>query len=359
MKASEKKKKVAVFLIHSAPYYEPVFKKLVARDDFEWDFSHVFSCDYGHSGMFSNEVQNVIAADIKTLNPNFFSAMKVAWRLMCKFSFSRKYDMVMWPSYAPWWFTIPILVRLMLARSYSVSLDTIRDTGGRVSKFIKSIVFRNAEFLWVPGLASKRYLVNGYKIDEKKIATGLYIPQFSRCSETVKNDEPVFLMVANNRSFRKMEVVKEGFEKYRRNGGVGRLILCGKDTSCFAGEHIETIEGVLSTELPKLYARADVYVHNGNEQFSTALLMGAMARKPLISSVDVGVWEDLFKGEDLPGISVERWNTSDAWSDAFTQMIQMRAKWDEMGRCAEKLASCFVPDRVVEEIVKKIYKCKN
>ena len=75
--------------------------------------------------------------------------------------------------------------------------------------------------------------------------------------------------------------------------------------------------------------------------------------------MDVGVWEDLFKGKNQPGISVERWNSSDAWSDAFTQMIQMRAKWDEMGRCAEKRASCFVPDHVVEEIVKKIYKCKN
>jgi glycosyltransferase involved in cell wall biosynthesis len=349
-----KKIRIAHLLIHPAPYYEPVIKALLGQDEFDWDLSSVFTCDYGHAGTFSNESKCVIASDIKTLNPNFLSGLKIAWRLMRKFSFSKKYDLVMWPSYAPWWMTLPVLMRLMVRGAYSLALDTTHDAGGEVSKFFKCLFFRNAKFLWVPGEASKRFLVDAYKIDERKIVKGLYIPTFSESLRNDENDEPIFLMVANDRPFRRMDIVKEGFQKYRQNGGVGRLVLCGNGVSRFASAHIETIEGVPNSELSKLYARCDVYIHNGNEQFSTALLIGAMARKPLIASVDIGVWADLFKSGNLPGVSVEKWDSLDAWCQAFEQMLSMRGKWSSMGEIAFEYAALFVPERISDEIISKI-----
>jgi len=351
--------KAAVILTHPAPYREAVLRRL--RDDRRIQIyaPAIFACDFGHHDMGLGEDSAAIAADVPTLYPGIIDGVKVAWRLIRRFS-GRKYDFVVWPAYAPWWLTFPIAVRSVLGRRYAIALDTVRESGGAFLRAVKSWLFRKADFLWVPGLASRRYLAGSYGVSGKKIVGGLYIQEFvthhRRC---MRGEGPVFLMVANNRPFRRMDVVSDGFRKYLAGGGKGRLIFCGVGTTALACSGIEAIEGVPSSELPELYSRADVYVHNGDEQFSVALLMGAMAGLPILVGAEVGAVADLFSNDGMPGIKVNDWTSSDSWANAFRAMTAKASSWSSMSEVSLRQAMIFNPKNVAADVASLIVNDKS
>ena len=332
--------KVAVVLTHPAPYRDAVLKLLKACNGIEVEAICIFSRDFGHPDMGLGEDGGAIAKGCNTLYPGLFDGIRVAWRLTRRFS-ARGYEFVVWPAYAPWWLTLPVALRAMLGRRYAIALDTVRNSGGWLSRLIKLYLFDNATFLWVPGAASRKYLVANYGIADKKIVGGLYLPEFSVAKPRVaNNDEPVFLMVANNTPLRRMDVVVEGFKKYRAGGGRGRFVVCGKDTASLAGDGVEALDGVPSSELPNLYGKADVYVHNGTEQFSVALLMAAMSGIPLLSGAEVGACVDLLD-DGSAGLRVARWYDADEWAFAFKNMFARADEWGVMGTAARRRANNF------------------
>ena len=343
--------KAAVILTHPAPYREAVLKRIKEDTRIQIDSPSIFSCDFGHHDMGLGEDSAAIAADVQTLYPRFCDGLKVAWRLIRRFS-GRKYDFVVWPAYAPWWLTFPVAVRAAFGRRYAIALDTVREAGGLFSRAVKSWFFRKADFLWVPGLAARKHLVGHYGVPGKKIVGGLYIQEFvphqRRC---MCSEGPVFLMVANNRPFRRMDAVADGFRKYLTEGGKGRLIFCGTGTTAFASSGIEAIEGVSSSELPELYSRADVYVHNGDEQFSVALLMGAMTGLPILAGTDVGAVADILPDDGSAGFKVSDWSSPDSWAIAFRSMTEKATCWSSMSEVSSSRAAAFNPKRVAAEVV--------
>lgn len=346
--------KAAVILMHHAPYREAVLRILKDDTRIQIEAPSIFSCDFGHHDMGLGEDSAAIAADVPTLYPRFIDGLKVAWRLTRRFA-NREYDFAVWPAYAPWWLTFPVAVRAALGRRYAIALDTVREAGGWFSRVIKSWLFRKADFLWVPGLASRKYLVGHYGVSGNKIVCGLYMPEFVPHKRgCMRGEVPVFLMVANNRPFRRMDVVSDGFRKYLAEGGTGRLVFCGKGTSAFAGGGIETMEGVVSSELGELYSRADVYVHNGDEQFSVALLMGAMAGLPILSGSEVGAVADLLPEDGSAGVLVRDWTNSDSWARAFRSMEGRASCWSSMAEASRRQAIAFNPKHTADKVASLI-----
>lgn len=344
--------RIALVLTHPAPYREAVVARLKTRLGVNLHIYSLFGEDYGHSELGLG-IEDKPLIQSKTQYLNGWKAIIACCKLLRIFGLFRQHDLVIWPAYAPWWLTIPILFRFFIRKKSAVCLDTTRESGGLIAKKIKGFIFRNAWFLWVPGAASKQYLQTGYSIHRDTIVEGLYLPEYTAINkEKSEADKPVFLMVANNLPYRKMHVLAAGFKQYLAKGGRGRLIFCGKRAYELAEDGIETIDGVPWVELPTLYAKADVYVHTGNEQFSTALLMGAMAGLPLMASKDVGACVDLFEdsADDEPGLLVDEWRSAAAWQVAFEQMVEKRVQWPHMGEIAKKRAAKFDVDATVTKV---------
>ena len=349
-------RRVAIIQFHPAPYREPVASRLFGREGLDVSLFNLFGEDYGHSRMGLGTDGGPISRS-PTMHPRGFSAVRLAWRLIFGFALNRKYDFILWPAYAPLWLTVPLLICAMFGRNYAIALDTVRESGGRRSRRIKAFLLRHAQFLWVPGKASRNYLVENYGVPAETIVIGQYLPEFKSVKNPARDSaEPVFLMVANNTPSRRLDALAEGFRKYVAKGGCGRIVLCGRGVGGFGGGAVEAIDGLPWPELPSLYARADVYVHNGDEQFSTALLMGAMSGHPLVASAQVGVCADLFdeSAKIQSGILVDDYASSDAWAAAFAAITAKRDEWPDMASAAKARAAIFNPDAVADEIAARI-----
>lgn len=340
--------KVVLLLMHPSPYRDIVAELLRSDGRFSLDVFYLFGEDFGHPGMGLGEAVEPVAGKTATLHPRGFSALRLMWRLVWRFAVGGKHDLVVWPAYAPWWLTMGVVLRAMLGRKYGLSLDTTKERCGWLSRTIKRCVFSRAQFLWVPGEASQKFLVQGYGVDGRKIVQGVYSCKFVPCPKKVHNG-PVYLMVANDTDFRRMDVVAEGFKRFVANGGAGNLVLCGKGVGRYQGECVECIDGTGWGDLPSLYARSDVYVHNGTEQFSVATLMGAMAGLPLLCGSEVGVAADLF-GERQVGMLVEKWDNAEGWAETFGRMSARKGDWQEMGAEARRRTAKFDSAAVAKQV---------
>ena len=347
--------KVALLLMHPSPYRDAVAKWLRADGRFSIDVFYLFGEDFGHSGMGLGEAAEPLAGKETTLHPSGFAAVRLMWRLMWRFAVGGKHDLVVWPAYAPWWLTMGVVLRAMLGRKYGLSLDTTRERCGWFSRAIKRFIFSRAQFLWVPGEASQKFLAQGYDVDGQKIVQGVYSCEFVPCSKEA-HDGAVYLMVANDTDFRRMDVVAEGFKRFAARGGVGKLVLCGKGVGRYKGVGVDCIDGGTAWEnLPRLYACSDVYVHNGTEQFSVATLMGAMVGLPLLCGSEVGAAADLF-GDNEVGMLVEKWDNAEAWAEVFERISVRKGDWQEMGAEARRKTAKFDPAAVAKRVSDVIVK---
>lgn len=341
--------KVALLLMHPSPYRDDVAKRLLADGRFSLDVFYLFGEDFGHAGMGLGEAADPLAGKMVTLHPSGFAALRLMWRLVRRFAVGGKHDLVVWPAYAPWWLTVGVVLRAMLGRKYGLSLDTTRERCGWFSRVIKRFVFSRAQFLWVPGMASQKFLVQDYGVDEEKIVQGVYSCEFVQCPKEA-HDGAVYLMVANDTDFRRIDVVAGGFRGFAAKGGAGKLVLCGKGVGRYEGNGVECIDGGTAWEnLPRLYARSDVYVHNGTEQFSVAALMGAMVGMPLLCGSEVGAAADLF-GDGEVGMLVEKWDSAEAWAEAFGRMSARKGDWQEMGEEAKRRTAKFDSAEVAKRV---------
>ena len=345
--------KVAILRIHPAPYREPVLRRLVEDVRFTVESFSIVGEDGGHAGMGLGSDRRPLAGVRHLADLAFGDGIRLAIRLLRRFVFSRDYSCVVWPAYCPWWLTLPILASAISGRRYAVSLDTVRDTSRFVGRAFKRLIFRRAAFLWVPGQAARRYLREQYGIPAEKIVTGLYLPESFPIPHRLCTGGPItFLMVANHVPNRRMEVLADGFRAFAtRHEGV-RLVLCGKGVAPLAGGAVEVLEGGCAwPSLPELYAQAAVYVHTGEEQFSTALLMGAMAELPLLVGAEVGVCADLFaQAGEKPGLTVDGWRDPECWREAFERMWRHQAMWPKMGVAARRCAAAFSVERTARAV---------
>lgn len=339
--------RAAILVIHRAPYRDPVLDRLVRRCPV--DLFSVYPNDKGHDWAgFRNDVP-------------VLAGRGLVLRLLKIFVLSRRYSTVVWPAYHPWWLTLPIVVSAFLGKRYGLTSDTKEENGGCLSRWIKSYVFQRAAFIWVPGDAACRFLVQQYNIPPERLVRGLYVVDPDEVCESAARSQSSmrnFLMVANDIPDRRVDVVVEGFRRWRK--GDERLVLCGRGCGKYAGEGVLGREGVPWTELSRLYADADVYVHNGKEQFSSAVQIAAFRGMPIVCSGAVGIVAD-FPLVDESMVVVCDWQSEKAWKEAFERMSAMPVDaLKSMGeRCRREAKELYVLEMIVEEMSERIMDCET
>lgn len=326
-----------ILIKHRAPYRDPVLRVL-ERDG-----------DVDSISLFDNDVRHDWAGFVRDHKALFGAAGNS--RLLWRFVFGREYGTVMWPAYHPWWITLPIFVSALTGKRYAITSDTKEENGNPFSRMVKRFIFRRAAFIWTPGQAGRRYLHERMGVSDNQIVEGLFTVDRDEvtagCSEVTGKCER-FLMVGNDIPGRRIDTLVEGFRKWRT--GNRQLTVCGKGCGKFTGDGVIGLEGVRWTELSALYAQADVYVHNGMEQYSTAVQIAAMRGVPIICSRAVGIVAD-FRNPERCMVLVDDWQSTAAWSTAFAKMS---AKTNEerrmMGECARVESAVFDIGKTAKEV---------
>ena len=170
----------------------------------------------------------------------------------------------------------------------------------------------------------------------------------------------MFLMVANMIPTRKYPVTSAGFVEFSGMHKECVFVMVGKGPEyeqmrSYANGNpcLRTIEGCSFDDMLTLYAAADVYVHGGKEPASTALVIGAIAHLPLISSDDVGCSADLLIDGET-GYKVVDSCSSAAWRDVFDRALLGQSEWLKMGEKARKMSSAIDADVVARVLSKRL-----
>lgn len=337
--------RTAVLVVHRAPYRDPVLDRLCNRCQI--DLFSVYPSDKGHDWAgFKNDVP-------------VLSGRGCLMHLLKMFVFSRRYSTVVWPAYHPWWLTLPIVISAFAGKRYGLMSDTKEENGGPLSRWIKRIVFRHAAFIWVPGKAASRFLSRHYGVPPARLVRGLYVVDPKEVADSPALSPTSlqnFLMVANDIPERRLDVLVAGFRRWRK--GNECLVLCGRGCSRYAGEGVIGIEGVKWEELSRLYEKADVYVHNGMEQFSTAVQIAAYRGLPIICAGDIGIVADFANAEESM-IVVRDWRSPDAWQNAFERLSMMTsdALKGMCDRCRDEARALYDLESIVENVSACIRGC--
>lgn len=339
--------RAAILVMHRAPYRDPVLDSLVQQGLV--DVFSVFDHDKGHAWAgFRNDVPSL-------------SGRGLVVRLLSRFVLSRHYRTVVWPAYHPWWLTLPIAVSAILGRRYGLTSDTKEENGGRFAQTLKRYIHRRAAFVWVPGNAARIFLSERYGVSKGRIADGLFLVDPKEvCATCSKRTEAVcknFLMVANDIPGRRMDVLVEGFRRWRREKERAdvRLVLCGRNCGKYAGDGVVGLDGVPWHDMLRLYDEADVYVHNGKEQYSTAVQIATLRGLPLICSKGVGIVAD-FPDPPRTMVVVENWQSAASWHRAFEGLAGMplHVRQEMCAHLRQEALARFDVRRVAEEISRRI-----
>lgn len=246
---------------------------------------------------------------------------------------------------------MPIFVSALIGKRYAITSDTKEENGNAFSRTVKRFIFRRAAFIWTPGQAGRRYLAERMGVADNRIVEGLFTVDRSEvtadCTEIAGRCER-FLMVGNDIPGRRIDALVDGFRRWRT--GNLQLTVCGKGCGKFTGDGVVGLEGVKWTELFALYRRADVYVHNGMEQYSTAVQIAAMRGMPIICSRSVGIVAD-FQNAERCMIPVDDWQSAVAWSAAFSKMAAMTDEGRRMmGQEAKRESEAFDVGKIANEV---------
>jgi glycosyltransferase involved in cell wall biosynthesis len=270
-----------------------------------------------------------------------------------------------------------MLIQVALGRKYIIVADTVeqRKING-LSFAIKRFLIRRATMLFVPGKRSRDFFATTFNVDESKICLGAYsldgrvledrialYGKERRCLRSqygIGDGDRVFLMVANMIKTRHYPITSEAFLRATRNRDNIKFIMVGRGPELECMQELATREsalivlpGVSFDEMLKLYALSDVYVHGGTEPASTALVIGAIAHLPLISSPAVGCFADVvIDGET--GYAVNDYLSVEEWESAFVRALDDMSNWKMKGERARVLSRTLDSDRVVEEFSEKV-----
>ena len=367
-------KKIAYISIHPAPYRDAFLSRIVRTNSFSVDVYSVYSTDEGHKFWDLSDAEY----DYVVLAPNGNCGLRVFVRLLRLFVFSRRYDVVIWPGYVNWCIRACIFLSAILGKRYGFVADTaVQRKLCWMARIVKGYFVRRASIISVVGCAGRRVFEKEYGINPNKIVEGAYsldglaiearilsirntTREEIRNSLGIDNDATVFLMVANMIKTRHYPITSAGFIDFARNNPNCYFVMVGKGPELEAMEKLaesnsclRVIPGCSFDRMLSLYAAADVYVHGGTEPASTALVIGAIAHLPLISSQAVGCYHDVVK-DGASGFSVEDYLAPTDWRAAFSAANKAKEKWAEMGCQARALSRKLDVDVVAPDFIAHI-----
>lgn len=185
-----------------------------------------------------------------------------------------------------------------------------KEFGTKFGDSMARFICNRATAVWVPGVASKKYL-KSIGVDENKIYMGCYTNSHSRLIRDIKShinqrellresmginpDDIVFLFIGKLIPTRKIGNLVQAFEHMSENKNI-KLLVIGTGPE---RELVQNVENVISIEqcpldeLYQYYMCADAYVHPGNEPYSLALADAAVAGLPIVATSGVGAVEDV------------------------------------------------------------------
>ena len=358
--------RVAYISNHPAPYRDAFLSRFVKIPDLDVSVFSMFPNDSGHD--FWN--LKTPDYDAPVLAQYGESRWKLLWRLLRGFVFTRKYDIVFWPGIFCFYLKIPILLCALFRKRYAFSADSVKQPPiSRLAFGIKRYIVGHAAFVFVPGEASVGFFTTTFGVPRDKIIKGAYALDgvslenkidFLRKDRTairkrlgLMDSDFVFLMVANMIKTRHYPVTGAAFIRFAVKYPNAKFVMVGNGTEREMMENmaekydcLRVIPGCPFDEMLKLYASADVYVHGGTEPASTALVIGAIAKLPLISSPAVGCYYDIVRNNES-GIAVQDYLSEEEWESAFERVMSKQEDWQRMGAKGRELSQALDIDKAV------------
>ena len=357
---------------HPAPYRDPFLNRLCRLLGADADVYSLFPSDTGHQfwALEPHEYKEVILGDVSK------SRVLLLVKLMRKFLIS-KYDLMCFPGFLGWYMPIFLFILAVFRRRYIICADTVeqRDVS-KLALWVKRYVIRHASCLFVPGIASRKFFETCFNVNQDRIIMGAYAldgPAIERKIESLRqeksrvrnrmgiaDDAKVFLMVANMLPNRHYPITSEAFAKFSENHKECYFVMVGRGPELEKMKMVaekknalKVIPGCSFSEMLELYAAADVYVHGGKEPASTALVIGAIAKLPLISSSAVGCFADVVK-DGVSGYDVNDYLSVQAWKETFERAYSEQSQWIDMGKAARVLSLDLDVDNCVKRFIEKI-----
>lgn len=367
--------RVAFISNHPAPYRDAFLSRFVKASGLDVSVFSLFPNDSGHA-FWDLKDSGYSAAVLAQYSE---SRWKLLWRLLVRFVFSHRYDFVVWPGIFCFYLKVPLLLCAVLGKKYAFVADSVKQPPiGKLGFYAKSYLVRHAKFIFVPGEASVRFFSETFGLSRNRIIKGAYAldgPELEaridearvnrdvkRSSLGLKSEDVVFLMVANMIKTRCYPLTSAAFIRFAGIVPNVKFIMVGNGEDFGAmkeaertNECLRALPGCSFEEMLQLYAAADVYVHGGTEPASTALVIGAIAKLPVISSPAVGCYYDVVRDGET-GFAVANYLDEQQWCDVFMRCLKKRTDWDEMGRRGRMLSRSLDVGLTVANFVAAIKK---
>lgn len=365
--------KLAFVSAHPAPYRDPFLRRLVAAEGLETKIFSLYSDDNAHAYWDLDEH----GYESELIGARGTHWMRMFWRLFCRV-ICGGYDVICWPGFHRPCTKLAMIVCALGGRKYGFCADSIEQPKrGGLMMTVKRFVIRRSSFILVPGHASKDFFVREFKYPAERICLGQYALEAGPIEENVlrlrqtqrevlrqkyglKNDDVVFVMVANMLPFRHYPITSAAFVRFAAQHSDARFVMVGKgDDLAQMQERAKThpelviVPGVSFAEMQELYAIADVYVHGGKEPASSALVIGAIAHLPVMSSPAVGCTADVVR-EGYTGVLIRDFLSEDEWAEGFERLWAQRAMWKEYGDNARELSRELDCERVVNKFMETV-----
>ncbi len=365
--------RVGFVSIHPAPYRDPFFNRLAQRPEVALEVYTFLKQDRDHDfWKLPPPAYPNIYLPCLSFVPGF---LKYQWSVL-RLVLGKGHNLYVFPGFLIRASVTGMLVCAVLGKPYAYNADSVEDgaTRGNLVGWLKDFLIRRASLLFVPGKASEAYFRERYGVPRERICHGCYAMDAPRIEERLANareqraairselgigdTDTMFLMVANMIKGRRYPVTASGFlEMAKRHPGV-RFVMVGsgedfETMSRLAAEHPQLVvkRGCSFDEMLGLYGAADVYVHGGKEPASTALVIGALAKLPLVSSLAVGhAWDCLVDG--VSGVVVKDHTSVAAWDAAFERLMASRADWPTLGQAAREAARALEVEPAVDNFVR-------
>ncbi|MGI6495526.1 MAG: glycosyltransferase [Kiritimatiellia bacterium] len=369
--------RVAFISNHPAPYRDAFLSRLVSAMQGQLTVFSELPCDTGHP-FWELDKPDYVA---EVLVPAGTAKTTACYVFMRRFVFG-PYDFVMWPGIMKPYIIIPLIVSAVLGRKYGFVADTVRQRRIPVwARWIKSFIVHRASMIFVPGAAGRAFWMNEYGVSAERICVGAYaldgedlerkildkraaekgrLRMEIRAGIGVSPEDTMYLMVANMIPTRHYPITTEGFLKFHEKHGQSKFVIVGR------GPDLETMQLLAKTnpaiivipgcsfaEMLDLYVAADVYVHGGCEPASTALVVGAIAHLPLLTSEAVGCSHDCLE-DGQSGFSVVSYLDPDSWHQAFEKLFLHRERWGAMGDVARDRSRALDVSTCVNDFISKI-----
>ncbi len=293
--------KVAIISIHPSPYRDTILNELSKY----YDIIYYYGYDKGHREW--NWEVPVSKYRILTRHLKFIKNDTVSLDLI-SLLIRNKYKLIVIPGYSNINSIICIIYSLLKQIPFILSLDTINDNNkNRIKLKIIKYLYNKASAFWVPGKASREYILKKYKIN-KPIIEGYYcINDPSKLSNMnnrmlIKNDIITndkyfkFLSVGNMINKRKFPFLVKIIGKLKNKSNI-YLVLIGDGIEKNEVKNICKINNYSNviilnskpySQLYYYYKHCNAYIYLGGEPFSTAMEYASKVGLPIITTNQVG-----------------------------------------------------------------------